>query len=195
MTVARSQHFRQAKLDLASNPPNVALAIEVSRLQQIKRGLNIYRATRINRIINIILKHLQIELGSAQGLLSGQSISPPAYLLERCSGTELSFVNFLFEQLKTYSVQDTLSGLPLRVNILIPKHFDIGNSAIFGSRDVVAQPTSVARIAHQNFLRNPQRRQPRNHKNLQPPPQTGAPAETRIPAHLLQSQRTRESTR
>lgn len=104
-------------LRLNSEAPNAAIAIEISKIQQLRRGLNIYKYVRIKRIINILLHDLLLAArNSDQSTSVMASFRPKAQLLEKCSRLECKLIEALVDALRAYGFEESFRSLPFTVS-------------------------------------------------------------------------------
>lgn len=121
-TLEKEINEQRKLLKQGLTPPYVAYVIELSRIQQFKRGLNIYRHVRQQKIIDILLHELLLcvrdNLASGCVLEKDENSSflrVNAHFLERCSQPEIVMIESLLEALQEYGFEETYRNLPMQV--------------------------------------------------------------------------------
>lgn len=119
---AKRLEFSRRKLQAIINPPNVAISLIVSRLQQLKRGLTIYRAKRLQKIVNILLRDLRKKFTNHQELqkwfgteVVGDAFTLSPDIVEKCSPQENKMIPILLKALKDFGLSSAAKMLPNRV--------------------------------------------------------------------------------
>eukprot|EP01057_Protomagalhaensia_wolfi_P002512 Protomagalhaensia_wolfi_Nauph_80__2511@NODE_2673_length_1020_cov_142_966361_g1213_i1_p1_GENE_NODE_2673_length_1020_cov_142_966361_g1213_i1NODE_2673_length_1020_cov_142_966361_g1213_i1_p1_ORF_typecomplete_len168_score27_75_NODE_2673_length_1020_cov_142_966361_g1213_i1282785 len=93
--------------------PTVALAVMLSRLQQLKRGVTIYKMIRIRKLIAMCFHQLMTEASEASDCMGKKDIFAmrlPA--LSTCSEEERDCVGKLLAVLKEHEVEEMFEQFP-----------------------------------------------------------------------------------
>eukprot|EP01053_Blabericola_migrator_P001516 Blabericola_migrator_1__1515@NODE_139_length_13119_cov_94_960389_g121_i0_p8_GENE_NODE_139_length_13119_cov_94_960389_g121_i0NODE_139_length_13119_cov_94_960389_g121_i0_p8_ORF_typecomplete_len218_score60_13Nup54/PF13874_6/0_0026Prominin/PF05478_11/0_65Prominin/PF05478_11/80BPS1/PF05633_11/0_096Nup88/PF10168_9/0_072CENPK/PF11802_8/0_49DUF4795/PF16043_5/0_88_NODE_139_length_13119_cov_94_960389_g121_i089349587 len=103
--------------------PSVALTVMLSRIQQLKRGITIYKILRIKKLIHICFHHLMTEGSEMTDFLDGAkdifAVSLP--ILDTCSEEERATVGHLLRCLKDNKAEEMIEQFPTEVNFIVDK--------------------------------------------------------------------------
>eukprot|EP01055_Gregarina_sp_Pseudo9_P005569 Gregarina_sp_Pseudo_9__5568@NODE_747_length_2277_cov_12_525022_g703_i0_p2_GENE_NODE_747_length_2277_cov_12_525022_g703_i0NODE_747_length_2277_cov_12_525022_g703_i0_p2_ORF_typecomplete_len258_score29_93Cys_rich_FGFR/PF00839_17/3_5e02Cys_rich_FGFR/PF00839_17/1_3_NODE_747_length_2277_cov_12_525022_g703_i03776 len=103
----------QNKLRQACAPPTVALTILVSKLQQFRRGVTIYKVLRLRKIISVCFHHFMSQASKQTDSIGNQDLfALPSNVLEKCSEEERATIGYVLHCLKTNKVEEMFEQFP-----------------------------------------------------------------------------------
>lgn len=94
-------------------PPTVALTIMISKLQQLRRGVTIYKVLRLRKLLSICFQHLLSQASKQTDPIDHSDLfNLPPNLIEKCSEEERATLGHVLHCLKSNKVQEMFDQFP-----------------------------------------------------------------------------------